>query len=159
MRQLSYNFRTDCANAFRARFECSTATLTAGLDLDKEMPWLLDRCAINWTHYFTAMVCTIYTHTNKTNSIQALLYAFPTYLPYWPNSRKALEVADLSLFKLFQPHAQRSDRLRKMLVRTNCFSLQAVFLFRCRLRYRTLMKGLTESSKTIKTNDGCILRS
>lgn len=43
------------------------------------------------------------------------LYAFPTYLPYWPRSEEAMKLADTALKTLFYPNAAESELISNSL--------------------------------------------
>ena len=47
---------------------------------------------------------------------QLVLYAFPTFLPYWARSEDAMKTADSAFADLFYPNARGCDQIANSLV-------------------------------------------
>jgi hypothetical protein len=47
---------------------------------------------------------------------QTILYAYPTYMPYWPSSTEAMEIANSLVADVFVPHSKVSDQCASYIV-------------------------------------------
>lgn len=53
----------------------------------------------------------------RPHAVQKLiLYAFPTYLPYWGRSEEAMKTADAAVSDLFYPNAKDVEQIASSLV-------------------------------------------